>query len=404
MTKEPLQNEEIASTFKSRPYDLAVDTINQADLDELIAWMREYPRLTMWKETARFEAEWAEWLGVQYAVMVNSGSSADLLMYAALDVSGRAGDRKIIVPATGWSTTIAPALQFGWQAFMCESASDTYGFDLDALTSLMERERPETVIMVHVLGVPNRMAPIVDLKEKYGFNLLEDCCAAHGSRHQGRKVGTFGDMSSFSFYYGHHMSTVEGGMVCTNDKELYHHLLMLRSHGWLKDLPEELASEKLAEGGMDPFHTPFMFAVPGFNVRSTDMNAKLGRIQLRRLDGVVEQRRINHEAYRSALRGVVDFARPCDGDDVSSISFCAVAESSAQRRTIVEALDREQIDTRIFTAGNLGRHPFWVNHYGIFSAPTADRLYDGGFFLPNNQALTEDDIHKICDVVRGAVG
>lgn len=138
-------------------------------------------------------------------------------------------------------------------------------------------------------------------------------------------------------------------------------------------------------------------------MRPTDINAKLGQIQLRRLDDVVERRRINHETYRDALKGVVDFATPCAGDAVSSISFCAVAPSSDDRRRIVQALDANRIDTRIFTAGNLGRHPFWVKRYGRFTAPTADRLYEGGFFLPNNQALDEKDVRHICDVVRQAI-
>lgn len=193
-------------------------------------------------------------------------------------------------------------------------------------------------------------------------------------------------------------------MVCTDDEELYHHLLMLRSHGWLKDLPVEKTARLLEESGMDAFHTPFLFAIPGFNVRATDINAKLGRIQLRRLDEVVARRCKNHAAYQQGLDGVIGYARPCEGDEVSSISFCAVADSSAQRKTIVEALVREQIDTRLFTAGNLGRHPFWTRKYGVFRAPTADALYEGGFFLPNNQALSVDDVQKICDVVQSAAG
>lgn len=392
-----------ARTFRSQPYDLAVDTIDQQDLEQLIAWMREYPRLTMAEETRRFEQQWSEWLGVKYSVMVNSGSSANLLMYAALDSSGRSGERRVVVPATGWATTVAPALQFRWQAIMCESDADTYGSELARLTSIIEQYRPETVILVHVLGVPNRMEPILELKKRYGFNLLEDCCASHGSRHQGRKVGTFGDLSSFSFYYGHHMSTVEGGVVCTNDEELYHHLLMLRSHGWLKDLPPEKSAAVMEKWDIDNFHSPFTFAIPGFNVRPTDIQAKLGQIQLARLDAVVERRMRNHAAYQRHLDGWAGFARPCAGDDVSSISFCAVAESAARRRAVVEALVKNEIDTRIFTAGNLGRHPFWVDRYGRFSAPVADRLYEGGFFLPNNQSLDEDHVARVCDVVRAAL-
>ena len=213
-------------------------------------------------------------------------------------------------------------------------------------------------------------------------------------------VGTFGLISVFSFYYGHHMSTVEGGMLCTNDEKIYHQLLMLRSHGWLKDLPEPEARRIMKKHRVDPFHAPFTFTVPGFNLRPTEISARLGAIQLRKLDATIRRRVANHLVYQQRLDGVVNFARGLPGDVISSISFCAVAESAAQRRKIIEALDKQRIDTRIFTAGNLGRHPFWVDRYGVFGAPLADKLYKGGFFLPNNQSLKDADIKCICDVVR----
>jgi len=210
-------------------------------------------------------------------------------------------------------------------------------------------------------------------------------------------------MSSFSFYYGHHMSTVEGGVVCTNDEDIYHRLLMLRSHGWLKDLPPAKAKVVMDKYGVDGFHAPFTFTLSGYNLRPTDINARLGLIQLRRLDDTIRIRVANHLAYQAALRGCVDFAECIPGDTISSISFCAVAKSTAERRRVVEALERNTIDTRIFTAGNLGRHPFWIDRYGEFRAPVADRLYECGFFLPNNQSLGVKDVGMVCDVVKKAL-
>jgi CDP-6-deoxy-D-xylo-4-hexulose-3-dehydrase len=383
-------------------YDLAVNTISARDVEELIAWLRTYPRLTMFRETGLFERAWSRWLGVKYSVMCNSGASANLLMYAALDAAGRAGNRKVVVPATGWPTDIAPAIQFGWRPIMCESDPRTYGLDPACLEKILKRERPAAVVMVHVLGVPADMTAILALKKKYGFALLEDACASHGSRHRGRLAGTFGDISVFSFYYGHHMSTVEGGILCTGDKKFYHSLLMLRSHGWLKDLPPSEARRIMRRCGVDPFHAPFTFTVPGFNLRPTEISARAGLIQLRKLNGVIRQRVANHRLYQERLKGVIDFAPGIPGDVVSGISFCAVAKSSGERRRIVAALDKHGIDTRIFTAGNLGRHPFWTERFGVFAAPVADKLYRGGFFLPNNQSLKPADIEFICGVVRAA--
>jgi len=386
--------------FKSNRFDLAVDTISKDDLKELIAWLRSYPRLTMGDETRRFQQAWSKWLGVKYSVMCNSGASANLLMYAALESAGRAGKRKVVVPATGWVTDIAPAIQFGWLPIMCESDHVTFGLNMDCLEDILRRDHPENVVLVHVLGVPVNMTRLLELQQQYGFNIVEDCCASHGSRHQGRRVGTFGLISVFSFYYGHHMSTVEGGMVCTNDENIYHKLLMLRSHGWLKDLPEAEAARIMKRHKVDPFHAPFTFTIPGFNLRPTEISARAGLIQLKKLDATIRRRVANHLIYQERLNGVVDFARGIPEDVISSISFCAVAKSSKERRKLVTALDKHKIDTRIFTAGNLGRHPFWVDRFGVFSAPVADKLYNGGFFLPNNQSLGTDDIEWICDLVR----
>lgn len=390
--------------FNSRRFDLAVDTISKEDLEQMIAWLRQYPRITMAEETKCFQQAWSEWLGVKYSVMCNSGASANLLMYAALESAGRVGKKKVVVPATGWVTDIAPAIQFGWQPIMCESDPVTFGLNMDCLEEILKRKHPENVILVHVLGVPVNMTRLLELQKQYEFNIIEDCCASHGSRHQGRMVGTFGLISAFSFYYGHHMSTVEGGMLCTNDEAIYHHLLMLRSHGWLKDLPENEAERIMEKYDVDPFHAPFTFTVPGFNLRPTDINAKMGLIQLKKLNDIIQRRVANHRIYQRRLESIVDFARGIPGDVISSISFCAVAKSSLERRKVVEALDKKRIDTRIFTAGNLGRHPFWVDRFGAFKAPVADKLYRGGFFLPNNQSLKDTEIEFICDVVRQALG
>jgi CDP-6-deoxy-D-xylo-4-hexulose-3-dehydrase len=391
-------------SFRSRRYDLAVDTIDEKDIEKLIAWLREFPRLTMADQTRAFERAWSEWLGVRYSVFCNSGSSANLLMYAALDSAKRSGNRKIAVPSVGWVTTVAPAMQFHWKPLMCEADSTTFGLDVNHLAKLVAKEKPSTVILVHVLGTPNNMGPILELQKEYGFQLLEDCCAAHGARHKGQLVGTFGKMSSFSFYYGHHMSTIEGGMVCTNDEELYYHLLMLRSHGWMKDLPSPEYQRLVLKYDIDAFHSPFTFVVPGFNLRATDLQARLGLLQLPKLDKTIQRRVENHLTYQKRLNGHYGFSQ-CGPDDViSSISFGAVAHSTEHRKEVVKALVKNQIDTRIFSAGNLGRHPFWYERYGVFKATVADRIHRCGFFLPNNQSLGRRDIESICDVVLSVKG
>jgi CDP-6-deoxy-D-xylo-4-hexulose-3-dehydrase len=378
---------------------LAYDTIDRQDINRLVEWLQTYPRLTKGPITVDFESRWSQWLGASHSVFCNSGSSANLLMYYALLASGRLKNKKVIVPSVGWVTSIAPAIQFGFEPIMCEADPDTFGLDLNHLEELLKQHQPQTVMLVQVLGVPHKMREMMALKERYGFILLEDACAAIGASYEGRKVGSFGDMASFSFYFGHQMSTIEGGMVSTNDKGLADLLLMLRSHGWSKDLDTATHRALVTQHLIDDFHSPFVFYEPGFNLRSTDLNAFIGIGQVEKLDWMTEQRRANHGRYLDRLSPSFYVQRPPKNSQVASISVGLLAESRQQRQRIVQALVARGIETRIFSAGNLGLHPFWTNRYGATSFPVADRIHHCGFFLPNHAALTADDVAAISQVV-----
>ena len=382
-------------------YPLAKETINDEDVNALCDWLKSYPRLTKGQLTWDVEADWAAYIGTTYSVFNNSGSSANLLMVAAAVQCGRIPNKKIVVPSVGWVTTIAPAIQLGLTPIMCGADPDTFGLNLDQLEDICDRERPDAVIFVQVLGVPQHKERILALKEKYGFTLLEDSCAALGASYaDGSMVGTVGDMSTFSFYFGHQLSTIEGGMVNTSDKELYDMLLMLRSHGWAKDLDKETYDQLMAEHRIDDFHSPFTFFIPGYNLRSTDLQAFLGIRQVKKADWAATQRNKNHQLYAAKLEGVVDFQRWGENNPVS-ISFGALADSTAQRKEVVTRLVENGIETRIFSAGNLGRHPFWTNLYPEFVDDVSDSIHARGFFLPNYPEMTEEDIEFICNVVKG---
>jgi len=384
-------------------YHLAEDTIDRGDIDALVVWLKTYPRLTKDKLTVEFEKKWSAWLGRKYSVFCNSGSSANLLMYYTLLLSGRLKNKKIIVPSVGWVTTISPAIQLGLEPIMCEADADTFGLDLTHLEKLLIEHRPGAVIFVQVLGVPNQMSALLALKEKYGFTLLEDACAAMGSTYRGRNVGTFGDMASFSFYFGHQISTIEGGMVSTDDKELNDLLLMLRSHGWDKDLDTERQAHLRAQYRIDDFHSPFVFYEPGFNFRSADLNAFLGIRQVDKMEWLVKRRNENHLLYKKIFRDRFYFQKYDPDSMICSIHFGMLAKDVEERRAIVRALEDSGIETRIFSAGNLGLHPFWFNRYGKFSAPMADRIHFSGLFLPNNPSLKPADIECIAAVVLKSV-
>lgn len=389
--------------MKPIKYFLAEDTIDNKDIDMLVEWLKSYPRLTKGKLNNEFEQKWSNWLGMKYSAFCNSGSSANLLMYQALELSGLLKNKKIIVPSVGWVTTIAPAMQFGFEPIMCEADPDTFGLDLTHLEQLLKEHNPSTVMLVQVLGVPHKMDELLALKNKYGFYLLEDACAAMGASYKGKNVGAFGDMSSFSFYFGHQISTIEGGVVSTNNKVFHDLLMMLRSHGWGKDLDSEVHNALIKKYNIDDFHSPFVFYIPGYNLRNTDLGAFLGIKQIDKMEWLAKRRRENHAQYSSLLGERFSFQKAIDGSSICSIHFGMLANSPEERKKIVKALEDNGIETRIFSAGNLGLHPFWFEKYGEFHAPMADKIHHNGLFLPNHPSLKPEDIKFISEVVLNSV-
>lgn len=381
-------------------YHLAEDTIDEKDIEDLIGWLRSGPRLTQSTLVFEFERQWAQWLGTKYATFVNSGSSANLLMYYSLRLSGKLRNLKVVVPAVSWATTVAPAIQLGFEPIMCEADEDDFGLDMDYLEMLLKEHDPAAVVIVPVLGVPNDMEPLMQLKERYGFVLMEDSCAATGSRYDGQLLGTFGEISTFALYYGHHVSSIEGGMVCTDDEELHDILLHIRSHGWAKDIAPEKEERAARKHNLIEFNRPFTFYHPGFNVRSTDLNARIGLSQMKKIDHVVERRIENDNVYRSRFMDAAGFrCQRMERGIICSISFAALASSIEHRERIAQVLRERNIETRPLGGGNMSRQPFWAERYGTTAFPMADRIHETSFQLPNHPGLSTEDIDFICDTV-----
>ena len=382
-------------------YPLQKDTITEEDHHALAEWISKnpLPRLTMGPLVKKFEDKWSDWLGIKYSVACNSGSSANLLMYYTLLRSGRLKNKKIIVPSAAWVTTIAPAIQLGFEPIMCEADPQTFGLDISHLEKLLKKHKPSTVIMVQVLGVPNDMDRIMKLKKKYKFFLLEDVCAAMGSQYKGQKLGTYGDMASVSTYFGHQFSTIEGGLVSTNNQEFYKLLIMLRSHGWVSGLDAKTRAGLLKKYKIEDINTHFIFCEPGFNFRLTDLQSFIGIRQLEKIDWLVENRSRNHNLYKDLLSPNFDVQEYDDKSTICSIHFCVLAKDKEERKKIIAALEDNGIETRPFTSGNQGLQPYWFREHGKFNAPIADRLYYCGFFLPNYPTLNENDIKHISSVI-----
>ena len=276
------------------------DTVSNEDMSSLADWLKTFPRLTKGPLTIQFETEFSEWMGNKFSVMVNSGSSANLLMLYALKVANKMKNSKVVVPGLCWATDLAPVIQLGMEPVLCDCNLENLSVNLVDLENIFKEQSPSVLMLVSVLGLSPDMDKIMSLCNEYNVILLEDVCESIGTTYRDKKIGSFGLMSSYSFYFGHHMSTVEGGMICTNDPDINKVLLSIRSHGWNRDWPEEDREEVEEHYKVSNIDALYTFYFPGFNLRSTDMQAFLGIRQLARLENIIESRNINFN-FRKAF-------------------------------------------------------------------------------------------------------
>jgi CDP-6-deoxy-D-xylo-4-hexulose-3-dehydrase len=375
---------------------LVKDTIDFGDITKLIEWLKTNPRLTKGELTTEFEKRWSEWLGVKYSVFVNSGSSANLAALYSLILSKRMRNNKIVVPAVSWVTTVTPAIQLGLEPIMCECDYGNLGLDINHLKEIIKTEDPSTIILVHVLGIPNNMKEITELCNENDILLIEDTCESIGSKYDNKMVGTFGDMSTFSFYFGHHMSTIEGGMISTDDEELYHILLSIRSHGWDRDLPEKKQTELRQKYGVNDFRALYTFYYPGFNLRATDLQAFLGLGQLEKLDNIVHNRHKNYLKYKKEIKNDFWVINEPEGSYVSNFSFPIVTKNIDK---LISELSNNDIECRPLICGSINEHPFWYERYGKQELDNAKIIHEYGLYLPNNHQMTDDEINKVIKIV-----
>jgi len=377
---------------------LVRDTVSESDISNLIKWLQTNPRLTKGENTIEFEREWSRWNGNKHSIFVSSGSAANLAAYYAMIVSGRMKNKKVIVPAVSWSTTVAPAIQLGLEPILCDCNMKNLGLDVDHLNELVKLHDPALIVTVNVLGFSNDYDKILEICRSKNILLIEDSCESIGTRYMGRNVGNFGDISTFSFYYGHHMSTIEGGMVCTNDQELDQIVKSIRCHGWDRDLDEYKQKELRTSHNIDEFRALYTFYYPGFNMRCTDLQAFLGIEQMKKIDHIVSSRQRNFDMY-------VDIVSPSwgldvsDHDVVSNFTFPVIARNVSNT---VNLLKEAGVESRPLICGSISRQPFWYMRYGHASFKNADIIHDFGLYVPNNPDMTEDEVKEVASIIRGA--
>ena len=379
--------------------DLIQDTIDNQDIDNLIQWLKEYPRLTKGPKTIEFETKWCEWLGSKYSIFVNSGSSANLLMLYALKVLNKMKNNKVCVPALCWATDLSPVLQFDMKPLLIDCNLDNLSVDLNHLEEVFKTEQPSVLLLVSVLGLSPDMDSIVDLCEKYDVILLEDNCESQGTKFKGTKLGNFGLMSSFSTYFGHTMSTIEGGVITTNDEEIYHTLLQLRSHGWDRDLPESKQQELRKEWEVSDFSALYTFYIPGFNLRSTDLQAQLGIQQLLKVDGMINNRFQNFLYYKSRLDSKIWFPKTFNDEFTSNFAIPVITKTPEDKQKLIKELEENNIACRPLISGSMGTQPFYKKLYGENKLPNCSIIDERGVYVPNHDKMTKEDIDRVCDIL-----
>lgn len=380
------------------PIKLVKDTITNQEIDSLCVWLSTYPQLTKGSLTIQFEKEWSEWLGVKYSVFVNSGSSANLGMFYALKVSDKLKNNKIVAPCVSWVTTVSPIMQLGFDLILCDTDKETLGLDIGHLEKICKEHNPSCLILVHVLGIPNKMKEICEICEKYNVLLLEDSCESVGSLYNGTKTGNFGIMSSFSTYFGHHFSTIEGGLISTNDFKLYEILKSIRSHGWSRDLSVETKEDLKKKYDIDDFRNLYTFYHPGFNLRSTDLQAFLGLSQLKTIDIKNQKRYQNYLMYTKNI--INDYWKINYEQFISNFAYPIIHKN---KKKIVEKLLEAKIECRPLVCGSISRQPFYYEKYGKHNFPFSDIIHDYGIYIPNNPDMTSNEIDYVCSVVNKAI-
>ena len=375
---------------------LVKDTIDNKDIDRLVLWLKSYPKLTKGSVTIELEKKFSAWLGRKYSVFCNSGSSANLLMLYALKEGKYLRNNKVVVPAISWATDLAPVIQLGLDPILCDCNLEDLSVDLEHLEEIFKKDKPAALLFVSILGLVPNMNELMKLCSKYDVLLLEDTCESMGCDYENKKLGTFGIASTFSTYFGHHISTIEGGFVSTDDKTLYELLVSMRSHGWDRDLSAKTQNKLQKDWKISKFNSLYTFYYSGFNFRSTDLQAYIGLTQIDKLNDWGLKREANFKAYQKLIKN--KYWMPYDRPN-TFISNFAYPVISPNRDKIVLDLQKNNIEVRPMISGSMGTQPFYVKAYGRLELKNASIVDRYGFYIPNHPKLLSKDLEFISEII-----
>ncbi len=356
-------------------------------------------KLTMGENVKEFEKKFATYIGTKYAVMFNSGSSANLGMLTALKYVKNSqiqeGDN-VIVPAVSWSTTYYPISQNGFVLNFVDINSDTLNIDVNKIENAIN-PNTKAIFTVNLLGNPSNLIELQKISDKYGLILLEDNCESLGASIGSKMTGSFGLASSHSFFFSHHICTMEGGMVTTNSKELMETLISLRAHGWTRGLE---ANNSVFSSSGNEWEDLYRFVLPGFNLRPTELSGAIGVKQLEKLPRFIQKRRENADFFVSKFNDSQNFKIQFEAGNSSWFGFSIVLQNklTGKRKELIKLLSTNGIETRPIVAGNFTLNPVmkFLNFLPLPPLPSADLIHNEGFFIGNHHFDVTKELSQVC--------
>lgn len=359
-------------------------------------------RYTMGLRVQTYEEKFARKVGSKHAVMVSSGSAANLLAIAALVYSGKLPrGSEVIVPAVSWSTTYAPLEQYGMKLVFVDIDKDTLNIDVESLKRAVTAQT-RLVLLVNLLGNPNEFSQILPYCRERDILVIEDNCESLGGTFEGKSLGTLGLLGTYSTFYSHHLCTMEGGVVVTDDDTLYEYLLSIRAHGWTRNLPE---NSTIYSKKNDPFYESYNFIVPGYNLRPLEMEGAIGCVQLDKMDRMIAARRINAAYFLQQMSAFEQVRCQKEVGQSSWFGFAIILQGALghRRNEIVQKLSDRGIEVRPIVAGNFTRNKVisYMDYRIAGSLRNADEIHDCGFFIGNHSSDNSAQVDYFIQVFRG---
>ena len=377
-------------------WPLINDNISQTDREVLADFCLNGERFTNGPKVKEFENIWSEWLGVNHSVMVNSGASANYISIAM--VKELVGEGEIIVPPLGWVSDISSVVQLGMTPVFVDISFNNLAITAENIKRAIT-SKTKAIVLVHCLGFNGINDEIIKIAKDNNLILIEDCCESHGAKFKDKKIGSIGDISLFSFYFGHHITTIEGGMVCVNDPKLYDLAKLFRSHGMTREASPEL--QKYYQDKYANLNPLFTFAVAGFNMRSTELNAVLGIEQMKRLDDNINKRVNNLDIWLKNLdpnKFMTNFIT--QGNSNFALPLILQWSNTRALKNICDLLEKEKVEYRLGTAGggNQAMQPYLAKYnYKINEKlPVADYIHFQSLYIGNHPELTDQQIINLC--------